>query len=49
LSSKGGVGATFQGWRIELRYLAPQPLEPDEFETLKPAKAYTARLWVSHP
>jgi hypothetical protein len=48
LSSKGGVGATFQGWRIELQYLEPPPLETDEFETLKPLEVYTARLWVSH-
>ena len=49
LSSKGGTAATFEGWRIALQYLDPQPLEPDEFEKLKPLEAYTARLSVSHP
>ena len=44
LSSKDGQAATFQGWRIELQFLLPQPKDPDEFEKLKPLEAYSARL-----
>ena len=47
LSSKGGVAAHFQGWRFELRFVEPQPQEPEDFQKLKPLEAYRATLRAS--
>ena len=49
LNSKDGKAAHFLGWSVELQYLEPQPLEPEEFQKLKPLDTYRAVLRASHP